>query len=131
MGKQTNKTALMTQRNKTIAYFGIILIGWIIGEYPYVPSFQLGFIVHQQPDYTVFDKCISVTLFSLSFSLLLALWHNKWLMILLSFITWGMFNNLVDEFTHNSHLFGTSEKISLLLALTTTTILIWKKHRQK
>lgn len=120
----------MTQTQKTIGYLLLIVIGWAVGEYPYIPTFQLGFISHIQPDIEVLDKCISITLLAFSLGLFFALWHNLWLMIVMLFITWGMFNNAVDEWTNQAELFGTTEKISLLFALLTTSILIWK-HRQK
>lgn len=120
----------MTQRNKTIAYFGIILIGWIIGEYPYVPSFQLGFISHAQPSIQVLDKCVSITLLAFSIGLFFALWHNFWIRVTMIFITWGMFSNVVDEWKNQAEIFDTIEQISLLFALTTTSYLIWKRHRK-
>jgi len=120
----------MNQTQKTIAYLLLIVIGWGIGEYPYIPSFQLGFINHTQADITLFDKCISITLLAFALGLFLALWHNFWLMVIMSFITWGMFNNAVDEWTNRAEILGTAEKISLLFALLTTSILIWKRHKK-
>ena len=120
----------MSTAQKTIAYILLIVIGWGVGEYPFVPSFQLGFVSHVQPDIAVFDKCISITLLAFSLGLFFALWHNFKLMIIMSFISWGMFNNAVDEWTNKPELFSMTEKISLLLALLTTSILIWKRHKK-
>ena len=120
----------MSTAQKTIAYILLIVIGWGVGEYPFVPSFQLGFISHVQPDIAMFDKCISITLLAFSLGLFFALWHNFKLMIIMSFISWGMFNNAVDEWTNKPELFSMTEKISLLLALLTTSILIWKRHKK-
>lgn len=120
----------MSTGQKTIAYILLIVIGWGVGEYPFVPSFQLGFISHVQPDIVMFDKCISITLLAFSLGLFFALWHNFKLMIIMSFISWGMFNNAVDEWTNKPELFSMTEKISLLLALLTTSILIWKRHKK-
>lgn len=120
----------MSTAQKTIAYILLIVIGWGVGEYPFVPSFQLGFVSHVQPDIVVFDKCISITLLAFSLGLFFALWHNFKLMIIMSFISWGMFNNAVDEWTNKPELFSMTEKISLLLALLTTSILIWKRHKK-
>ena len=120
----------MTQTQKTIGYLLLIVIGLAVGEYPYIPTFQLGFISHIQPSIEVLDKCISITLLAFSLGLFFALWHNFKLMVTMIFITWGMFSNAIDEWTNQAELFGTTEKISLLFALLTTSILIWK-HRQK
>jgi len=120
----------MSQTQKTIAYLLLILTGWSVGQYPYIPSFQLGFFSHIQPDIDVLDKCISITLLAFSLGLFFALWHNFWLMLIMSFISWGMFNNAVDEWTNQNEIFGITEKISLLFALLTTSILIWKRHKK-
>lgn len=120
----------MSTGQKTIAYILLIVIGWGVGEYPAIPSFQLGFVSHVQPDIVMFDKCISITLLAFSLGLFFALWHNFKLMIIMSFISWGMFNNAVDEWTNKPELFSMTEKISLLLALLTTSILIWKRHKK-
>ena len=120
----------MTQTQKTIGYLLLIVVGWAVGEYPYIPTFQLGFISHVQPDYTILDKCVSITLLAFSLGLFFALWHNLWLMIVMLFITWGMFNNFVDEMNDTATYLTTNEQISLLFALLTTSILIWR-HRRK
>jgi len=46
-------------------------------------------------------------------------------------VTWGMFNNAVDELTNQATMFGTSEKLSFLFALLTTIVLIWHRHRMR
>lgn len=120
----------MNQTQKTIAYLLLIVIGWGIGEYPFIPSFQLGFFSHIQPDISIFDKCISITLLAFSLGLFFALWHNFWLMVTMAFITWGVFNNAMDELTNKAEILGSMEKISLLFALLTTSILIWKHHKK-
>ena len=120
----------MSQTQKTIAYLFLILFGYLVGQYPFVPSFKIFNFIHTQPGIEVFDKCISITLLAFSMGLLFALWHNFWLRVVMSFINGGMFNNVVDEFTDKQSIFSTNERISLLLALLTTSILIWKRHRK-
>lgn len=120
----------MRQSTKVILYILLIVTGWAVGQYPYIPSFQIGFLNHVQPDITVLDKCVSITLLSFSIALFFVFWHRLWLMLIMLFITWGFFNNTVDELSNKASIFSTSEKVSLLFALLTTSILIWK-HRQK
>lgn len=115
---------------KTIGYILLIITGYIIGQYPFINSFDFWVIHHIQPSIEVYDKCISVTLFIFSLALLFSLWHNFWLMVIMIFISWGMLGNLIDEMNNRATILTISEKISLLLALTTTAILIWTRHRK-
>lgn len=120
----------MSTTQKTIAYILLIIIAWGVGEYPHIPSFKLGFISHAQPSIQVLDKCVSITLLAFSIGLFFALWHNFWIRVTMIFITWGMFSNVVDEWKNQAEIFDTIEQISLLFALTTTSYLIWKRHRK-
>jgi len=120
----------MSIRTKIILYATILIIGYAVGEYPRIPSFQLGFITHTQPDITVVDKCVSITLLAFSLVLFFVFWNRFWLMLIMLLFTWGFMGNALDEFTNQASIFSLNEKISLLLALLTTSILIWK-HRQK
>lgn len=120
----------LNQTQKTFAYILLILVGYGVGQYPFIPSFTFMNYCHVQPSIDVFDKCISITLLAFSLGLLFALWHNFWVMLIMLFITWGMMNNVVDEFTGQAGLLGLSEKLSLLFALLTTSILIWKRTRK-
>lgn len=115
---------------RSVGYLILIWVGYIVGEYPHIPSFTLGFIKHTQPSMEVYDKMLSITLFLVYATMMMLLWNNKWARISLIFITWGMFYNMVDELTNESEIFTLTEKISLLFAILTTSFLIWK-HRQK
>ena len=115
---------------RTVGYLLLIWIGYIAGEYPRIPSFTLGFYHHLQPSQDIIDKGTAVTLLALSMTILFALWNNIWIMISMIFITWGMFNNFIDEMNDTATIFTTNEQISLLFALLTTSILIWR-HRRK
>lgn len=123
----------MTERGKVITagYVCLILLGYLIGQYPYIPSFEFWFIKHTQPQkIEIFDRCIAATLLIFSVVMHLALFNNKWIRILMIFIVWSFINNFVDEFTGHTSTFSRTEQIGLLLALITTTYLIWK-HRRK
>lgn len=115
---------------RTAGYLLLIWVGWVVGEYPRIPSFTLGVLHHLQPSIENYDKCIATTLLAFSMALLFALWDNIWLMISMIFITWGMFNNFIDEINNTATILTTNEQLSLLFALLTTSILIWK-HRRK
>jgi len=108
-----------------MAYIVLILIGYFVGQYPYVPSFRLYGLIHIQPDYTILDKCMSITLLTFSLALFFVFIHNFWLRIITGFMTIGFINNMIDELLNHSSIFGTQEKISLFFALLTTSILIW------
>jgi len=120
----------MKQKTKIILYLLLIVTGWAVGQYPYVPSFKIWFISHVQPNITVVDKCVSVTLLCFSLALFFVFWKHFWGMLIMLFFTWGFFNNAVDEFTNRASIFTSNEKLSLLFALLTTSILIWKRHRK-
>lgn len=115
---------------RTVGYLMLIWIGWAIGEYPHIPSFTLGLFRHEQPSIGVYDKCIAATLLIVFATLMIALWDNIWCRISLIFISWGMFNNFIDEMNDKASFLSKNEQISLLLAFLTTTILLWK-HRKK
>lgn len=115
--------------SKTILYILLIVIGWAVGQYPYIPSFELYGYQHIQPDYHVLDACISVTLLAFSLALFFVFINNFWLRIIIGFMVCGFINNAYDEFAKTTSVFGTSEKISLLLALLTTSLLIWIRRR--
>lgn len=119
----------ISQRTKTILYLLLILTGWGVGQYCQIPSFNWLWINHIQPDIAVFDKAISVTLFTFSLTIYFALWHNKWLNIVMVFITAGFLNNMIDELNNKASILTTTEQVSLLFALTTTSYLIWKRHK--
>lgn len=115
---------------RTIGYLFLIWGGWFMGEYPHIPSFTLGFIRHTQPPIEQYDKCIAFALLAFSLTIFFALWKNFWIMVSMMFITWGMFNNFVDEVTNQASVFTTAEQVSLLFALLTTSILIWKAQKK-
>ncbi len=120
----------MKQSTKVVLYLILILTGYLVGQFPYIPSFELGFIKYEQASIETLDKCVSITLLTFSIALFFVFWERLWLMLIMLFITWGFINNTVDEFANKATTFSTSEKISLLFALLTTSYLIWK-HRQK
>jgi hypothetical protein len=120
----------MSSTTKIILYVILICVGWGVGEYPHIPSFSTSFYNHIQPDITVVDKCVSITLLSFSLVLFFVFWNRFWVMLIMMFFTWGFFGNALDEFTNQAGIISFNEKISLFLALLTTSILIWK-HRQK
>lgn len=121
--------------SKQVGYILLIIFAYGITQYCYIPSFSVPFmghrIIHIQPEWTYFMKCVSITLLTLSLCLLMALWHYLWIRLIMGLVTWGMFNNAVDELTNQATLFGTSEKLSFLFALLTTIVLIWRKHQLK
>lgn len=121
--------------SKQVGYILLIIFAYGITQYCYIPSFSVPFmgyrIIHIQPKWTYFMKCVSITLLTLSLCLLMSLWHHLWIQIIMGLVTWGMFNNAVDELTNQATLFGTSEKLSFLFALLTTIVLIWRKHQLK
>lgn len=111
-------------------YLFLIWIGYLVGQYPFIPSFDILGYSHAQPGIDLYDKCIAFTLLSVYTTLLIALHRYFWVMVSLVFMSWGMFNNFIDEMTNQSGIFTRMEQISLLFALLTTSILIWK-HRRK
>ena len=115
---------------KLIGYLLLIWSGYIVGQYPYIPSVKILGLVHIQPTIEVYDKCIAFALLTVYTALWFALHHYFWVMISLTFMAWGMFNNFVDEMTNKSGVYSTMEQLSLLMALLTTSILVWK-HRKK
>lgn len=120
----------MQQKYKTIGYIILIISGYMIGQYPFIPSFNIWMINHIQHNIEVYDKCMSITLFIFSFVLLLSVWHNYWVKIVMIFINWGMLGNMIDELTDRATLLTFNEKLSLLFALITTSLLIWKRHKR-
>lgn len=120
----------MKTKTKVLIYLIILITGWLVGQYPRIPSFNVWFIEHIQPNIEVFDKCTSITLLAFSLVLFFAFWHHFYVMLILMFFTWGFFGNALDEFTYNAGVFTLNEKISLLFALLTTTVLIWRHHRK-
>ena len=115
---------------KVVIYLIIIWAGWLTSEYNFIPSFNWGWFAHTQPSIEYYDKCIAFTLLTVYLVLFFALWNNFWCMVSLLFMTWGMFNNFLDEMNNKATVLSTSEQISLLLALLTTSTLIWI-HRKK
>ena len=72
-------------KTKIIIYLLILTIGWLIGEYPHIPSFHFSFISHEQPDITVVDKCVSITLLAFALVLFFVFFHNFWVMVIMLF----------------------------------------------
>lgn len=114
---------------RTSLYLVLIWVGYLVGEYPAVPSFNLLGYHHEQPPIDQYDKGISILLLVWSLVLLIKFWDKFWIRISMVFITWGMVGNALDELTGKSGLFSTGEQVALLMALLTTSILIyrWKK----
>ena len=110
---------------KSVIYMVIIWAGWLTSEYNFIPSFHWHFLEHIQPGIENYDKCIAFTLLTVYLALFFALWHNFWCMVSLLFMTWGMFNNFLDEMNNKATVLSTSEQIGLILALLTTSILVW------
>ena len=115
---------------RTGAYLLLIWVGWLVGEYPHIPSFTIGFIRHYQPPIDVCDKGVATTLLAFSITILFALWNNIWIRITMIFMTWGFINNFIDEMSGNASYLSLNEQIALIFALTTTSFLIWI-HRRK
>jgi hypothetical protein len=115
----------------TILYGIVIITGYLVGQYPRIPSFKMWIFEHVQTKHIeIIDKATAFTLLSFSIVMYFALWHNFWLKVIMVFIVCSMLNNFVDEMTNHISVFSQNEQISLLLALLTTSILIWK-HRRK
>lgn len=115
----------------TIIYASIITIGYLVGQYPRIPSFKMWIFEHVQPkQLEIYDKATAFTLLTFSIVMYFALWNNIWLKIIMVFIVFSMTNNFFDEMTNQTSIFSVTEKLSLLLALLTTSILIWKRHRK-
>lgn len=116
---------------KTAGYLLIIWVGYLSSEWTYIPSFHFMGISHLQPNEHTYSKCLAFTSLLVWSTLLLALWKNFWCMISLLFICWGMLNNFIDEMTNKQGVMTIGEQISLLLALLTTSILIWRHHNHQ
>lgn len=116
---------------KTFGYLLIIFIGWGVGEYAMIPSFSFAGFNHIQPSLEFYDKALSITLFSFSLALMLALYHNFWLLVTMFILSCGFFGNMIDELTNRASVLGSVEMISLLFALGTTTYFIYQKKKRK
>ena len=100
---------------RTAIYLLLIWVGYLFGEYPAIPSFKIMGFHHQQPNIDIYDKGIAFMLLTWS----------------IVFITWGMIGNLFDELLDRTAMFSSGEQIALVMALLTTSILMYKKWKKK
>lgn len=116
---------------RTILYLLLIWVGYLAGEYPAVPSFKILGFYHEQPSIENYDKGIALMLLLWSIVFLIKFWGNFWIRVSMVFITWGMVGNVFDELLGRAEMFSSGEQIALIMALLTTSILIYKRWRKK
>ena len=116
---------------RTAIYLLLIWVGYLFGEYPAIPSFKIMGFHHQQPNIDIYDKGIAFMLLTWSIVFLIKFWDNFWIRLSMVFITWGMIGNLFDELLDRTAMFSSGEQIALVMALLTTSILMYKKWKKK
>lgn len=127
MGKLPTKTMIKPRLNTL--YYSLLLSGYLLLQYCYIPSFKILGIVHEQPTWQAANKALAFAILTGYSSLLIALWGNTKVRYLCIFLVWGAWNNFWDEITNHNYYSNSMEVFSFIFALSTLIYSIWSKRQ--